>query len=194
MDSAFWVLCNRGSGSWERCIHSGILIVPPSRSAMITSSCKQKPKPNQKLPNESWSNVTRIWPPVLQQIEKCLSVKPWAHQLLDLALEHGVHSDDKGRRRAQHLQQSRWEDGNVGVAVVQIRVRKPPTIIMSSKQQMLTSDCSHYIPSTKIVHTVEKTLKIERFAKLYTYHFYNGHINSSLFWYIWVVLVFMQCT
>ncbi len=103
MDSAFWVLCNRGSGSWERCIHSGTLIVPPSRSAMITSSCKQKPKPNQKLPNESWSNVTRIWPPVLRQIEKCLSVRPWAHQLLNLALEHGVHSDDKGRRRAQHL-------------------------------------------------------------------------------------------
>lgn len=69
--------------------------------------------------------VTRIWPLVLKQTEKCLSVWPWAHQLLDLDLEHGMHSDDEGRRRTQHLQQSRWEDGDVGVTVVQMRVRQP---------------------------------------------------------------------
>lgn len=53
IDSAFWVLYSRGSGSWERCIHSGIFIVPPSRSAMMTSSCRHKPKANQKWSNES---------------------------------------------------------------------------------------------------------------------------------------------
>lgn len=32
------VWCNKGSGSKDRWIHSGIFIVPPSRSAMITSN------------------------------------------------------------------------------------------------------------------------------------------------------------
>lgn len=40
-------MCKRGSGRWDRWMHSGIFIVPPSRSAMITSSCKC-PKEKQK--------------------------------------------------------------------------------------------------------------------------------------------------
>lgn len=37
-DSAVCVWCNRGSGSRDKWMHSGIFIVPPSRSAMMTSN------------------------------------------------------------------------------------------------------------------------------------------------------------
>lgn len=42
MDRAVWVCCSSGSGSREMCTHSGMVTVPPSRSAMITSSCEEE--------------------------------------------------------------------------------------------------------------------------------------------------------
>lgn len=38
MDRAVCVWCNTGSGSMDKWMHSGIFIVPPSRSAIITSN------------------------------------------------------------------------------------------------------------------------------------------------------------
>lgn len=40
MERAVWVCCRRGSGSREMWTHSGMVTVPPSRSAMITSNCR----------------------------------------------------------------------------------------------------------------------------------------------------------
>lgn len=40
MDSAVWVCCRSGSGSRETWTHSGMVTVPPSKSAMITSNWK----------------------------------------------------------------------------------------------------------------------------------------------------------
>lgn len=40
------------------------------------------------------------------------------HQLLDLALEHGVDPDDEGGGRAENLQQAGRQDGDVGVTGV----------------------------------------------------------------------------
>jgi hypothetical protein len=40
MERAVWVCCKRGSGSREMWTHSGMVTVPPSRSAMITSNCR----------------------------------------------------------------------------------------------------------------------------------------------------------
>lgn len=37
-DRAAWVCCNTGSGSTDKWMHSGIFIVPPSKSAIITSN------------------------------------------------------------------------------------------------------------------------------------------------------------
>lgn len=37
------------------------------------------------------------------------------HQILDFTLKHGVHSDDEGSGRAQHLQQPRRQNRDVWV-------------------------------------------------------------------------------
>lgn len=37
-DRAAWVCCNTGSGSTDKWMHSGIFIVPPSKSAIMTSN------------------------------------------------------------------------------------------------------------------------------------------------------------
>lgn len=42
MERAVWVCCSSGSGSSEMWTHSGMVTVPPSRSAMITSSYEEK--------------------------------------------------------------------------------------------------------------------------------------------------------
>ena len=56
MERAVWVCCRRGSGSREMWTHSGMVTVPPSRSAMITSNWGGGGEPQPRTPRQRSSS------------------------------------------------------------------------------------------------------------------------------------------
>lgn len=60
MDSAVWVCCRSGSGSREMWTHSGMVTVPPSKSAMITSNWKTT-YPHVQLQQNTQADLKSIY-------------------------------------------------------------------------------------------------------------------------------------
>lgn len=82
------------------CTHSGTVTVPPSRSAIITSSCAPKEAGSERAASLGSDADTR----------------PRPYQLLSLCLEGCIDPDNERRRCAKDFQQLRRQDGHISEA------------------------------------------------------------------------------
>lgn len=82
------------------CTHSGTVTVPPSRSAIITSSCAPKEAGGERAASLGSDADTR----------------PRPYQLLSLCLEGCIDPDNERRGCAKDFQQLRRQDGHISEA------------------------------------------------------------------------------
>ena len=142
MDRAVWVCCRRGSGNREMWTHSGIVTVPPSKSAMITSNWKKETiiftsaydtiwatfDPHICLGLKNWvENKLRLvlWRRGNQDLffllrEEQSFFKPipitdnWkTHQFLRFRAEEGIHTNNERCGAAQNFEKFSRQDGNI---------------------------------------------------------------------------------